>query len=227
MSVDWFLKLKEIDSLAKMRINYLRTKSEQNERISKLIDRRQEAIMQTVKLRQETISINSEMADIDKKLLNSSEQKQRIIDIGGEDRKIQAFISEIALLEKRGMEFLFRQDEIENESEEAKTFVLGIEKTINEIQAEAKPELDKLEQELSNVELRQNLLMEELPQDYKSLLLKITAKNLAYGPFTRIEQGSCYFCRYKISRLEESEIDTQKNLKTCPLCTRIFLPYGA
>ena len=157
MSVDWFLKLKEIDSLAKMRINYLRTKSEQNERISKLIDRREEAIMQTVKLRQETISINSEMADIDKKLLNSSEQKQRIIDIGGEDRKIQAFISEIALLEKRGMEFLFRQDEIENESEEAKTFVLGIEKTINEIQAEAKPELDKLEQELSNVELRQNL----------------------------------------------------------------------
>jgi predicted nucleic acid-binding Zn-ribbon protein len=53
------------------------------------------------------------------------------------------------------------------------------------------------------------------------------AKNLAHGPFTRIDQGSCFLCRYKISRVEESEIDMQKALKICPQCSRIFLPYGA
>lgn len=227
MSVDWFLKLKEIDSLAKMRINYLKTRSEHIDRISKLNDRRETAIVQTAKLRQETIALNTEMAEIDKKLKNASEQKQRVIDIGGDEKKIQSFTREIELLEEKGMEYLSRQDEIERESEEEKTFAAGLEKTILEIESEAKLELDKIEQELKNIELRQNLLLEELPADFKSLLTKITAKNLAHGPFTRIEQGSCYFCRYKISKLEETEIDMQKSLKTCTQCTRIFLPYGS
>lgn len=227
MSVDWFLKLKEIDSLTKMRINYLKTRSEHLERISKLNDRRESAVMQTAKLRQETISLNTEMAEIDKKLKNASEQKQRVIDIGGDEKKIQSFTAEIELLEEKGMEYLSRQDEIEQESEEAKTFAAGLEKTILEIESEAKAELDKIEQELKNIELRQKLLLEELPEDFKSLLIKITAKNLAHGPFTRIDQGSCYFCRYKISRLEEDEIDMQKSLKTCTQCTRIFLPFGS
>lgn len=227
MSVEWFMKLKEIDSLSKMRINYLKTRSEQKERISKLNDRREETLLQTAKLKQETISSNSELAEIDKKIKNASEQKQRVLDIGGDEKKVQNYLSEIGMLEEKGMELLSRQDEIENEIQDSKTFAAGIEKTINEISLEAKPELDKINQEISNIELRHNLLMEELPLDYKSLLLKITAKNLAHGPFTRIEQGSCYFCRYKISRMEEDEIDMQKNLKTCPQCTRIFLPYGA
>lgn len=227
MTVDWFLKLKEIDSLGKMRINYLKTRSEQNERISKLNDRRNDAIVRTAKLRQETISLNSEMAEIDNKLKNASEQKQRVIDIGGDEKKIHQFTAEIEFLEEKGMEHLSRQDEIEKEIEEAKTFAAGLEKTIQEIESEAKPELDKIEQELANIELRQKLLLEELPADFKSLLIKITAKNLAHGPFTRIDQGSCYFCRFKISRLEESEIDIQKILKTCSQCTRIFLPYGS
>ncbi len=227
MSVEWFMKLKEIDSLTKMRINYLKTRNEQNERISKLNDRRVEALLQTAKLKQETISLNSEMADIDKKIKSASEQKQRVMDIGGDEKKVQSFTSEIAVLEEKGMELLTRQDEIETEIHDSKTFAVGIEKTISEILLEAKPELDKVDQEISNIDLRHKILMEDLPLDYKSLLLKITAKNLAHGPFTRIEQGSCYFCRYKISRMEEDEIDMQKSLKTCPQCTRIFLPYGS
>lgn len=227
MSVELFMKLKEIDSLTKMRINYLKTRSEQNERISKLNDRREEALLQTAKLKQENIALNSEMADIDKKIKNASEQKQRVLDIGGDEQKVMNFSSEIARLEEKGMELLTRQDEIETEIQDSKTFAAGIEKTIDEISLEAKPEFDKIDQELTNIDLRHKLLMEELPPDYKSLLLKITAKNLAHGPFTRIDQGSCYFCRYKISRMEEDEIDMQKSLKTCPQCTRIFLPFGA
>jgi predicted nucleic acid-binding Zn-ribbon protein len=227
VSVDWFFKLKEIDSLTKMRINYLKTRSDHIERISKLNDRRDSAVVQTAKLRQETMTLNTEMAEIDKKLKNASEQKQRIIDIGGDEKKILSFSAEIEQLEEKGMEFLSRQDEIGQEIEEAKTFAAGLEKTIHEIESETKTELDKIEQELENVELRQKLLLEELPADFKSLLIKITTRNLAHGPFTRIDQGSCFFCRFKISRLEEDEIDMKKSLKTCPQCTRIFLPYGS
>ncbi len=227
MSVEWFSKLKEIDSLTKMRINYLKTQSDHCERMAKLNDRRSDAIVQTAKLRQETISLNSEMAEIDKKLKNASEQKQRIIDIGGDPKKIQTFTAEIEALEEQGMVHLSRQDEIEKEIEEAKTFAAGLEKTISDIEQESKLDLDKIEQEIINIDLRQKLLLEELPVDFKSLLIKISAKNLAFGPFTRIEQGACYFCRFKISRVDESEIDMQKGLKTCPQCSRIFLPFGA
>lgn len=227
MSVEWFFKLKEIDSLSKMRINYLRTRNEQNERISKLQERRDAALLQTAKLKQETISLHLDLAEIEKKLKVATEQKQRILDIGGDNNKVQSYLLDVAHLEEQGMEILLRLDEIENELKDNKTFLNGLEKTILEIQEEFKPELEKIEQELINIDLRSNLLLEELPSDYKTLLQKITSKNLALGPFTRIDQGSCYFCRFKISRLEESEIDMQKNLKTCPQCTRIFLPYGA
>jgi predicted nucleic acid-binding Zn-ribbon protein len=221
------LKLKEIDSLAKMRINYLKTKSEQNERLSKLNERQEAALMQTTKLKQETVSTHTQLAEIEQKLKSFTEQRQRLIDLGGDEKKIQNYQLEIAQLEEKGMETLLRLDEIEQELKDNKTFLTGIEKTIQEIQNELAPEFQKIEQELGNVDLRSNLLIEELPGEYKTLLQKTTAKNLAFGPFTRIEQGSCYFCRYKISRMEESEIDMQKNLKTCPQCSRIFLPYGA
>jgi predicted nucleic acid-binding Zn-ribbon protein len=227
VSVDWFFKLKEIDSLTKMKTNQLKAKQEQEARVSKLNDRRQENVLQTAKLKQDLIATNTEMAEVEKKLKNATEQKQRIIDIGGDDKKIALFTSEINQLEEKGFEFLTRLEEIETEMSDNKTFLAGIEKTIKEIEDEGREEIDKILIDITNIDLRLKLLLEELPDDFRSLLIKVTVKNLAHGPFTRIDQNACYFCRFKISRIEESEIDMQKNLKTCPQCGRIFLPYGS
>src|SRR3989344_8326273 len=87
VSVDWFLKLKEIDSLTKMRINYLKSKSEQEDRVSKLNERRQETLMQTAKLKQDEFALNHELAELEKKLKTASEQKQRLMDMGGDEKK--------------------------------------------------------------------------------------------------------------------------------------------
>jgi predicted nucleic acid-binding Zn-ribbon protein len=81
-------------------------------------------------------------------------------------------------------------------------------------------------QKVVQAQMRIKLIEDELPTDFKSVLERTLKKNLALGPFTRNENGSCFFCRYKISKLDESEIDMQKQLKTCPQCSRIFLPYG-
>ena len=227
VSVEGFLQLKEIDSLTKMRIHQLKSKSEQEDRLFKLNNKRQEAVLQTTILKQELVLTHNNLAEIDQKIKIASVQKQRLMDMGGDEVKIKHYISEISSLEDQGFTHITRADEIDLELTDLKTFINGLEKTIQEIQAEVVAEVEKIEGEIRNFDHRLSLLLADLPSDYKNLFLKISAKNLAHGPFTRVDQGSCYFCRFKISRIDESEIDIGRSLKTCPQCSRIFLPYGA
>ena len=227
MSVKPFLNLKEIDSLTKMKHNFEKSKREQEERISKLKERQEITHVQSSKLKQELVSIHQELGEIEAKIKQATEQRQRLLDMGGDEIKIQTYSVQISQEEEKGLELLSKIEAIEADLEENKTFLKGIENTIKEIQEESRTEIDQIENELKNLTLRIETLMEEFPSDFKTILQKVSAKNLVHGPFTRIENGSCYFCRYKISRLEESQIDMEKGLKTCPQCSRIFLPYGA
>lgn len=227
MSIESFLTLKEIDSLTKMRTTQLTAKTGQEKRLNELDLRRQETLIALNSLKENLISKHSEMADIEKKLKTSSEQKQRLMDLGGDENKIKNYSDQIASLENEGLDCLATSEQLETEINDKKIFLQGLEKTIQEIQKEVEEEITVIDKEISNLDLRLNLLKDDLPQDFRSILKSISSKNLAHGPFTRVENGSCYFCRFKISRIDESEIDMQKNLKTCPQCTRIFLPYGS
>ena len=227
MTVEGFSTLKEIDSLTKMRIHQLKAKGEQEARLVKLNEKRQTTISQTDALKEKLVQNHQKLADIEKKIKVSSEQKERLIERGSEEQKITAYSLEIDQLEEQGFALLQEAESIETERGELKTFIKGLDQTIHEIQTEVDEEVSRLNKEIENLELRLKLLQEQLPGDFKSVYQKISAKNLAHGPFTRIDQGSCFFCRFKISRIEESEIDIHKNLKTCPQCSRIFLPYGA
>lgn len=227
MSVKSFLTLKEIDSLSKMRITQLNAKSDQEQRVQKLNDKRQAIENEMISLKKEIVQHQGLLGTIEDKLKTAVQQKQRLIDLGGDEAKIQAYDLEIKSLEDKGFEYLTVIDEFETKIVDHKTFLIGLSKTLNEIDHEVREVLIKVEADIKNIDLRLNLLKEDLPPEFKTTLSKIASKNLAFGPFTRIEQGSCFFCRFKISRIDESEIDMQKNLKTCPQCTRIFLPYGS
>ena len=227
MSVDWFFKLKEIDSLTKMKQALLKNKSEQEDRVSKLRERRESSLTQITSLQQEIFATNHKLSEAEQKLKTATEQKQRLMDIGGDENKISLFQKEIDQAEELGLEHLSLLDSIEGEISETKTFLEGLEKSLQEIESEVRPEVEKINSEVINIDLRIKLLVEELPDSFRNTYLKTSAKNLAHGPFTRVDQGNCFFCRYKISRIDESEIDMQKNLKSCPQCSRIFLPYGA
>lgn len=226
MSVEWFLKLKEIDSLTKMKLNLLKAKSEQEERITKLDQRRQENLSLTTTLRQELISANQHLAELESRIKVASEQKQRMLDIGGDEKKIAEYSTEIASMEEKGFDFLNQIEILENQLADNKTFLVGLEKTMAEISQETTTEIKSIVKEIVTLEYRISSLIEEIPAEFKALLIKVMAKKPAHGPFTRVENGSCYFCRYQVSRIDESEIDMQKSLKTCKQCGRIFLPYG-
>ncbi len=227
MSVKPFLTLKEIDSLSKMRITQLNVKSDHEKRVQKLNDKRQGIENEIGLLKKEIVQHQGLLGAVEDKIKTATQQKQRLIDLGGDEKKIQAYELEIKSLEDKGFEYLTLIDESESKIVDHKTFLIGLTKTLEEIDHEVQEDLTKIEADIKNIDLRLELLREELPAEFKTTLSKITAKNLALGPFTRIDQGSCFFCRFKISRIDESEIDMQKNLKTCPQCTRIFLPYGA
>lgn len=227
MSVEEFFKLKEIDSLSKMRINHLKTIDEELNRITRLQERFKASEKEHENHIREKMSLQDTLAECEKKLKNAAEQKQRLMDVGGDENKINQFSAQITEFEDKGFELLEKIEEAENLILEGKTFRNGLSKTIEEISAEVSPVVEKSQNEIKNLELRISLLKEDLPENFRNLLNKISAKNLPLGPFTRVEQGSCFICRYKISRIDESEIDMQKSLKTCPQCSRIFLPYGA
>jgi len=227
VSAEWFFKLKEFDSLGKMRISHLKAIKEQEERLSNLNVKRQEQLADMSALKSELLSVQQIYFASEKKMNTCEEQASRLTDIGGDEAKIPQFKKEATQLENELFTLLERTESIQTSLEEKKTFLSGLEKTFQEIEGEVTQEIQVHQTGVSQADLRMKLIFEELPDDFKNTLERTLKKNLAVGSFTRIESGSCFFCRYKISRTEESEIDMQKNLKICPQCSRIFLPYGS
>ena len=227
MSAEWFFKLKEYDSLSKMRINHLKAIKEQQARLESLNIKRQKKQDEVAELKNELHSLQQKYYESEKKMKSCEEQASRLKDIGGSEEKINAYIKEASVIENGLFEQLERTDGIHIELEEAKVFLKGLEKSFTEIEGEVKEEIQKHTLENSQVEMRMKLIMEELPDDFRRILESTLKKNLAVGPFTRLNNGSCFFCHWKISRVDESEIDMQRQLKICPQCSRIFLPYGS
>ncbi len=227
MTAESFLKLKEFDSLEKMKLHHQKQIQEQEERLSLLNNKKQEKLNSQKQLLNDLHALEQQYFESEKKLKTAEAQASGLRDIGADESKIQQFQSDAAKLENELFGLLEQTEQIQQELNEAKTFLSGLEKTILEIDTEVSGEREEHQKAIAQLDLRLVLIKEELPTDFREALEKTLKKKLAIGPFTRIENGSCYFCRYKISRVEESEIDMQKMLKHCPQCTRIFLPYGA
>jgi predicted nucleic acid-binding Zn-ribbon protein len=227
VSAEWFFKLKEFDSLGKMRINHLKVIQEQEQRLTKLNIRRQEQLDEASGLKSELLSVQQNYFEAEKKMNTCEEQASRLKAIGGDEAKIVNFQKEATALEDSLFAFLERTEAIQQELEDKKTFLAGLEKTYQEIESEVKEEIQDNQKGVSQADLRMKLILEELPSGFREMLERTLKKNLAVGSFTRIDNGSCFFCRYKISRTDESEIDMQQMLKICPQCSRIFLPYGS
>jgi predicted nucleic acid-binding Zn-ribbon protein len=227
VSLEWFHKLKEIDSLGKMRINHLQKMRDQQERVSKLFARRDDNLMQTTTLNHELNMLQQNLFETEKKLTLASVQKENLRSLGESGEKIHRFENEIEKLENNGLDILTEIESKQNEIHDLKKFLEGLLKTMAEIEGEVNQEKETLEKEVFQYDERLKFLEEELPDNFQSLYQRVLKKNLALGPFTRTDQGSCFFCRYKISKQDEIEIDMHKDLKQCHQCGRIFLPYGA
>lgn len=226
MSAESFSKLRELVSLGKMKSDCLRSLAEQEERLKALNIRRQEQQGQLEQLTSDYLSLQQAFHDKEKQLKTSEQQASRLRDVGGDETKIQAFTTEAARLEDELFGLLDKSERLQAEMSDTKTFLQGLENTFQDIKVEVDAVIGQQQTEISRLDSRMQLLEEELPSDFRTILERTRKKNLAMGIFTKNESGSCYFCRFKISKNDESEIDLQMRLKTCPQCSRIFLPYG-
>jgi predicted nucleic acid-binding Zn-ribbon protein len=205
--VDDFLIIREYDSLSR-EANSLKTQMEEElarlrRREADLSDR--QALLKTREF--DMRSLNDQIAELDRKLA-------------------QRLSPEMAVkVEEEGLAMLIRQQELEVEIEEHKTFLAGFSKTVKDIREE-------IELNLSNQKMKRDATLERaqnlfttLPEEWQKAYQKIAAKNPAHGVFTRLDGLKCQFCRGAVSKVFESEVDTQFQLKACPSCGRLVLPY--
>ncbi len=223
MSNERFLILKEIDSLLRMKIKHEKFIEEENNRLTKLNKKLAESAEKLQIIKKSIFELQNVIYEIEKKLEVLTKQKINLFSVGKDTLSLD---QEIEKLEFKGLEFLEDIDKLKIEENDYQTFQLGLKKTIEEIKLDVEQNVAAESKSLENTILRISLGLEGIPAHFKDTFQKVYIKNLSHGPFTRNENGWCYFCRYKISRIDESEIDLQQQLKQCPQCSRIFLPYG-
>lgn len=227
MSREAFQKLREIDSLLKMKNKELALVREQDDRLSRLESQKNERLEQKDQDKKLYTQTQQNLLEMEAKLKTASQQKERLSQYSPDDPKLAELAETIEKLEMDGLEMISQIDQIEHTLKDHETFLQGITKTITEISHEANEAKSKHLQEISNLDMRLNLLTDELPDNFKTAYQRLMTKNLPHGPFTTVANQSCLFCRSSVSKLEESEIDTKFAIIHCKQCGRLFLPYTA
>jgi len=130
-----------------------------------------------------------------------------------------------ARVEDEGLSLLTRQQEIERAGDEARAFLAGYEKTLIELRSEIDANLAQARLQREQALARVASLREELPSEWRDKFDKVLAKKLAHGPFSRLLNTRCQFCQHAVSKVFESEVDVDLQLKACPSCGRLLLPH--
>lgn len=221
-----FSKLKEYDSLSKREQQLLREISDENARTQKIKSLIEKHLEHRHEIKNNIAQLNTSILDCESQLKTLGEQKDRLMNQGATEEKLKDYQDKIDHFENEAFEFLEKIDQLENELTETLQFETGARKTLSEIEAEVSIVVTSKETEAKNLHSHLEDILNNLPPSLSSSLNKLIAKNLTHGPFTKISDGGCMLCRFKISKTDEAEIDVHKLLKFCPQCSRIFLPYG-
>ena len=207
--VDEYLRLKEMDALLTQAKRDSIALDEELNRLKRREGEKAERQIQLNTLQTEYKELAHQIAEVDRQL------SQRLSP------------ETITKLEETGLNYLIRQQELEELMQEHQTFLAGFEETLNELREEIQAAMKQhtlLRDQ--NIE-RAKLLEQELSPDWQRAYRKIVSQNPAHGPFSRIDNGHCAFCRGTVSKLLESEVEAQLLLKPCPSCGRLFLPHKA
>lgn len=203
-----FFQLKEYDSLCREHVSLLKQKSDLIDRLKTRHGELAQAKSELLELIDRYKSIDREIIDIDRTL------SQRLSDESKAEN------------EERALNLLITQQAVEEAREDKKTFLVGFEKTVEEITQESNESIQDLERKIIHLNSRIKQLFSDLPEDWKSPVERVQAKNLSIGIFTKVQEGKCALCRHKLSLDMQSDIDQKLILKACPGCSRLFLPYS-
>lgn len=130
------------------------------------------------------------------------------------------------LSDQKLFDLLSSIEEREEDIKTLKVFLQGSIKTQSDITDEVSKIKATEEQEIANLEMRINLLVDSLPEHFKTKFTSVNKKLRFKSPVTIIKNDHCGECFMMVSKMQISQVD-RGNLETCAQCSRIFLPSGA
>lgn len=130
-------------------------------------------------------------------------------------------------LENKGLELLEEIELNEAEIADCESFLKGSSETLEEITEEVNQFKNSHQKQIDVLEIRIQNLTSELPTLFRDKIIRTLEKNINISSFTRIQNGSCEFCKYTLSALDISNIEDKLLLKSCQSCDRLFIPQQA
>lgn len=153
-------------------------------------------------------------------LSNATSEKQ----VESSERQLLAHKEEQKELEESAFELMERIEAFQSEISDKKEFLLGSEKTLIEIKAEVAAHTAPIAAEVEVLRSRVANLKSELPDLAATRIEKLIEKDLKHGPLTKIQDGSCFICRFTVNATDKDRIEKLLNLTACSSCYRIFIP---
>lgn len=95
--------------------------------------------------------------------------------------------------------------------------------TKKDIEPEAQQTIVNCNQSIKSNQQRQSYLIAEFSTTEQKTIQN-AIKNNAKNFLSFISKGNCHTCGYKLSSIDISQIEKDKQIKTCTMCGRILLP---
>ncbi|MBY0516546.1 MAG: hypothetical protein K2P81_06540 [Bacteriovoracaceae bacterium] len=207
--VDDFFLLREFDSLNRENESTQQKIRDEEERIKRRANELAQRKEQLSAREQSYKEMTHQIAELDRRLLQHLSPEMK------------------AQLEEQGLELMTQQDQIDELIKEDKTFIVGYQKTLLELTSEIESEIQILKNKILTHQKRLDSLLPTINPEWMEKYQKIRAKKLSHGSFSTLEGLHCKFCRHTVSKEFQSDVDVKLQLKSCPGCSRLILPYKA
>lgn len=233
MELDQFRILRELESHYQQISSLNNDLHEEEKRIPFIINQEKNKIKRQEELKEELAKLRDDVQIAEKKVI---EQESRISKLEQSDQIISQEQLDKAALEKETLSAvieiqqdiaiskLMDIDQLENESENIKGFLSGVEQTKINLEAEIEVNRKTITEKIAYFEKRIDNLFHQLParaqSSFKILQTKYPGNTLSY-----IENDTCKKCHMSVNSSIEEEVESKNNFAQCTNCQRIFLPY--
>lgn len=237
MDKENFKILKEIASLESLSSQLQEAMDKENSRILFVTDQRNSRLAYLQELTSKKEALENEFSELEEKSdknLNELNRLESNLNNATTVKEQTALESQIEAkkslqlqFEARSNEVIDQIDECEKQLDEAQEFEKGSLDSLNSLKQEVAEIVGQKQQEKDRLSHRIDLLLDEIPENFKASYKKVAAKKLKYGPFSSLKNLQCNVCGFKVSRTLEVDVEENFKLKTCPSCSRIFIPAQA
>ena len=232
-----FYILKEIQSLDRYIDSHLLVIEDQNKRLTKLNELKTSRYEDLKEHEQELSQLEKSIAS--KEVLNTKLSRDWSQAIEAEkqvktseelmrgQKQKETLQKDKDLLEQELFKLLEQMDELQQIIQTDKDFLQGIEKTLIEIGSEANAQIKLEQSKINDYEMRQKLLLDDLPTPFKDRFLTVRTKLKGKRPITIAKGNLCAECLFVLPRQILSDLDRGVSLVGCPQCLRLLLPSTA